>query len=186
MRGQKDILGGGGLVQLQPLSASHVGDLVAAVQESVAELAPWLPWAHRAYGARDATEFLRTTAHEAPQGLHLQFAVLSAEGRFVGGLGLRISDEKNGVASIGYWTRSSATRRGYATAATRVAAAHAFGELGVHRIEIFAREQNVASRRVAERAGATFECIARNRIAQNGVSYPAALYSLIPADLRAA
>jgi RimJ/RimL family protein N-acetyltransferase len=45
------------------------------------------------------------------------------------------------------------------------------------------RPENVPSRRVAEKAGARFEAIARNRIVQHGKPYDAALYSLIPSDL---
>jgi ribosomal-protein-serine acetyltransferase len=170
-------------VRLEPLAASHVNDLVAAVQESLAELSPWLPWAHPAYGARDATDFLRGVAHDAAHGTHRQYAVLDPSRRFVGALGLRVSDEKNGVAQIGYWIRTSATRRGHASAAVRAAASFAITTMGIGRIEIVARPENVASRRAAERAGAKFECIARNRIVQHGVAYPAALYSIVPEDL---
>jgi RimJ/RimL family protein N-acetyltransferase len=51
------------------------------------------------------------------------------------------------------------------------------------RVEIAAHPDNVASRRVAEKAGATFEGVMRNRIYMRGRSYPAALYSLVPEDL---
>jgi RimJ/RimL family protein N-acetyltransferase len=177
------VISGEGGVRLEPLAASHVNDLVAAVRESLAELTPWLPWAHAAYGARDATEFLRTVAHDAARGAHRNYAIVDAGRPLVGALGLRITDEKNGVAQIGYWVRTSETRRGFATAAVRAAAAFAITTMDVGRIEIVARPENVASRRVAERAGARFECIARNRIVQHGTAFPAALYSLVPEDL---
>jgi RimJ/RimL family protein N-acetyltransferase len=51
------------------------------------------------------------------------------------------------------------------------------------RIEIVAAEDNVASRRVAERAGATFECVARNRLLIHGVPTAAAVHSFVPGDL---
>lgn len=173
----------GDRVTLEAYGAPHIVELVAAVRESAAELSAWLPWCHPAYGIRDATDWIRSCAAGWASESGYQFAVIEVGGRFAGGLGLRVSDPQNGVASIGYWIRTSATRRGLATAAVRTAASYAFGTLRLARLEIFAREGNAASRRVAERAGARFECIARNRIAHHGVSHPAALYSLIPGDL---
>jgi RimJ/RimL family protein N-acetyltransferase len=174
-----------GRIVLEPYAAEHVNDLVAAVRESRKELMQWLPWCHENYGAKDATEWLRFCAHSAAEGLEHQFAVRDENGRFVGGLGLRVHDPRNRVGSIGYWTRSSAVGRGIATAATRIAARFGFAELGLRRIEIFAAPENRASRRVAERAGAQYEGIARNRILRYGVSEDSATYALVPGDLQA-
>ena len=41
-------------------------------------------------------------------------------------------------------------------------------------------ETNLASRAVAERIGAQFECIARNRLILRGRPVAAAVYSLVP------
>jgi RimJ/RimL family protein N-acetyltransferase len=65
----------------------------------------------------------------------------------------------------------------------RLAARFAFDTLGLHRVEIAAQPENFPSRRVAEKVGATFEGVLRNRIFKRGQPYPAALYSLIPEDL---
>lgn len=172
-----------GQVVLEPYAAEHVNDLVSAVRESSAELMRWLPWCHPDYGAKDATEWLRFCAHSAAEGLDHQFALRDAAGRFAGSVGLRVLDPKNRVGSIGYWIRTSATGRGLATAGTRLIARFAFAKVGLRRVEIFAQEDNVGSRRVAERAGAKFEGIARNRILHGSASKDAALYSLVPADL---
>ncbi|MBC3811895.1 GNAT family N-acetyltransferase [Undibacterium aquatile] len=45
---------------------------------------------------------------------------------------------------------------------------------------------NLASRRVADKVGAQLECLARNRLHLNGNSVDAAVYSLIPGEVRAA
>lgn len=175
-----------GRIVLEPYAAEHVNDLVAAVRESRAELMRWLPWCHENYGAKDATEWLRFCAHSAAEGLDRQFALRDETGRFAGSVGLRVLDPKNRVGSLGYWTRTSATGRGLATAGARLLASFAFREVGLRRVEIFAQEDNVASRRVAERAGARFEGIARNRILHGNESRDAALYALVPEDLEAA
>ncbi|TAN54527.1 MAG: N-acetyltransferase, partial [Betaproteobacteria bacterium] len=48
------------------------------------------------------------------------------------------------------------------------------------RLEIVAPVDNQPSRGVAEKAGAVFECIARNRVVLHGRPLAAAVYSLIP------
>ena len=85
---------------------------------------------------------------------------------------------------MGYWVRSTHAGRGIATTAARLASGYAFANLGLARIEIVALPDNVASRRVAEKLGARFECIARNRLQFGDETRDAAMYSLVPDDLR--
>lgn len=61
-----------------------------------------------------------------------------------------------------------------------VAAALEPDELKLTRLEIVAPEDNVPSRRVAEKVGAVFECIARNRVMVHGKPQNAAVYALVP------
>jgi RimJ/RimL family protein N-acetyltransferase len=74
------------------------------------------------------------------------------EGTVLGGCGLypRIGP---GAVEIGYWLAQSATRRGIATAATRMLADVAFGAPDVARVEIRAEPRNAASLAVPQRLG---------------------------------
>jgi RimJ/RimL family protein N-acetyltransferase len=74
-------------------------------------------------------------------------------------------------------------RKGVAIAAARLAARFAFRELSLTRVELVALVDNIASRRVAEKLGATLEGVARNRLVHNGVPFAAAMYSLVPGDI---
>ena len=47
------------------------------------------------------------------------------------------------------------------------------------RLELVVLTENVASRRVAERTGAQFECVAKNRLMHNGRAESAAIYAFI-------
>jgi RimJ/RimL family protein N-acetyltransferase len=58
-----------------------------------------------------------------------------------------------------------------------------FEELQLERIEIVAAVGNKASERVAEKAGAVREGIARRRLRVHGVQHDAICFSLIPEDL---
>jgi len=69
------------------------------------------------------------------------------------------------------------------TTAARLADRFAFRELKLTRHEIVARVDNVASRRVAEKVGSTFEYVARNRLLHKGRPYYASVYSLLPGEV---
>ncbi|MEX0673410.1 MAG: GNAT family protein [Gaiellaceae bacterium] len=81
----------------------------------------------------------------------------------VGGVGVHFFDGlEAGAAEIGYWVAEEARGRGVATAATRLAAAWAFESHGdLVRLQLRADVENVASNRVAEKAGFTREGVLR-------------------------
>src|SRR5687768_18496329 len=84
-----------------------------------------------------------------------------SEGELVGGVGLHAVDWALRSFQLGYWRRSGHGHRGVAVEAVRGLAAMAFGKLVARRVEIRMDETNRASRRVAERAGFTFEGLLR-------------------------
>jgi ribosomal-protein-serine acetyltransferase len=173
-----------GNLRLRPLEHADRDSMYEAVLESIAEISPWLPWCHAGYAPSETEVFIESCINAWAQQVHFPFGVFEAEsGRYLGGVGVNHIDRTNRLCAIGYWIRTSATRNGIAPRAVRIAARFAFESLQLTRIEIVARPENRPSRRVAEKAGAKFETIARNRIVQHGRAYDAALYSLIPTDL---
>ena len=156
-----------------------------AVLESMAELSPWLPWCHAAYTMDDTRRFLEGRADAFVKDGEYAFAILErAGGPFVGACGVNQFDKANARANLGYWMRSSATGRGYATQATLILARWAFEALALERIEIVAAVGNDASQRVAAKAGAAREGIARKRLNVRGVPHDAVVYSLVREDLK--
>jgi ribosomal-protein-serine acetyltransferase len=173
-----------GELLLRPLERTDRDAMFEAVAESIAEVSPWLPWCHAGYSATETEAFIESCITAWAQQAHFPLAIFEANsGRYLGGSGVNHIDRQNRQGAIGYWIRTGATRRGVASRAVRIAARFAFESLQLSRIEIVARPENVASRRVAEKAGAKFEAIARNRIVQHGRAYDAALYSIVPSDL---
>jgi RimJ/RimL family protein N-acetyltransferase len=85
-------------------------------------------------------------------------------------------------ANLGYWLRTSATGRGYASDAARSLAHWGLAALGFQRIEIVAAIDNVASQRTAARAGATREGVLRNRCLVNSAPRDAVMYSFVLGD----
>lgn len=89
----------------------------------------------------------------ARRGFCLPFAIL-LDGEFVGQVTIgNVVRASLRSAWIGYWVASAHASGGVATAATALAADHAFGPAGLHRLEATVRPENVASIRVLTKLG---------------------------------
>jgi ribosomal-protein-alanine N-acetyltransferase len=79
---------------------------------------------------------------------------ITYDDRFVGQLtvgGITWGSQRG--AHMGYWVDRRFAGRGIMPAAVAMATDHAFNELGLHRIEINIRPENLPSRRVVEKLG---------------------------------
>jgi RimJ/RimL family protein N-acetyltransferase len=85
----------------------------------------------------------------------------------LGRVGLRLGEP--GAAEVGYWVDPSARQRGVATAAVRAACQWAMTTAGIELIEWRCEADNIASRRVAEKAGFLIEARLRKRRVRDGV-----------------
>ncbi len=171
-------------LRLRPVRASDDDELFAAVCTSLAELSRWLPWCQDGY-TREACRAWLCATLESWQASR-EFALLIEDrqtGRFIGLTGLNRIDVLGRWGNLGYWLRTDAAGNGIATEAAAAVVPFGFGRLRLRRIEIFADVENHASRRVAEKIGATFEGIARNRASVGDRCRDAAVYSLIPGDV---
>jgi ribosomal-protein-serine acetyltransferase len=175
-----------GELLLRPLQRTDREALFEAVIESVPQVSPWLPWCHSGYAIAETDAFIESCITAWLQQAYFPFAIFDARtGQYLGGTGVNHIERMNRLGNVGYWIRTSATRRGVASKAVRLVAKFAFETVQLVRLEIVVRPDNVASRRAAEKSGAKLETIARNRIFHHGKACDAALYSLIPADLGA-
>lgn len=170
-------------LSLRPWHEDHAPLLHQAVQESVAKVGRWLPWCHAGYDLEEAQKWIALCQEHWHLGEQYDFAVMDAQDRLLGGIGLNKLDERDLCANLGYWLRDSATGSGYAALAGRAVAEFGFEALALQRIEIVAAVGNLASQRCAERIGARREGIARQRIFLHGQSEDAVVYGLIPDDL---
>ncbi|GAB3108373.1 GNAT family N-acetyltransferase [Streptomyces calidiresistens] len=169
---------------LRPWRADDVGAVRAACAD--AETQRWLPLP-RPYTLDDAVEWCTRTAHalrESGDGLHL--AVTAADtGRLLGAIGLHRTDWRVGGAEAGWWTAPEARRRGVATEACRALGRWLLRERGFHRMEVRVATGNVASRRVALRAGLRHEGTLRGAGVVTAGRVDLDVLSLLPADLPA-
>jgi RimJ/RimL family protein N-acetyltransferase len=170
-------------ITLRPWGAEDATAMYEAVRESMQSLGAWLPWCHAGYDLSDAHARMAVCREGWALGELYAFAVLDTDGRLLGSAGLSQINRIHRSANAGYWLRASAQGRGWASRALMQVARFGFEQLGLIRVEIVAEPGNVASRRTAERAGARFEGIARNKIWSRDRPADATVYSLVPGDL---
>lgn len=171
-------------LRLRPWRDDDAEPLAAAVQESVDSVGPWLPWCHAGYGRNDAMAWVARCRSGWHAGEHFAFALFdTGSAQLLGSAGLSQVDPVHRRANLGYWVHQSHQRQGIGVAAARLVARFGFERLGLFRIEIVVLPGNQASRAVAEKTGATFEAIARNRLWFRNSAHDAAVYGLIAQDL---
>jgi len=168
---------------LRPFVADDAPAFAAAVQESMATLGPWMPWANDGFDEAQALAWFAACDTGRANGSSYEFGIFR-DGAFVGGAGLNQLNPMHALCNLGYWVRTSAQRQGAASTAVMALARYAFRDLKLSRVEIVVADGNDASLRVARKAGAVHECLARNRLVLHGTSVAAHVFSLVPGDLR--
>lgn len=165
--------------RIRPYQATDAEALWQAARESVAEVFPWLPWCHPEYSMTEAVDWATSKARLAAEGREFAFAVVGADGRFLGGCGVNQINRIHRFGNLGYWVRTSATGRGVASEAARQVAEFAFRDTDLVRLEIVCAVENRPSQHVAQRVGAVREGVLRNRLHLHGKALDAVMYSLI-------
>jgi RimJ/RimL family protein N-acetyltransferase len=138
----------------------------AAVLDTLGDLQPWMPWAQAAPTLEQSEALCRRDRARFQLREDLVFLIFErepdgSEGVLVGACGLHRMDWAVRRFEIGYWRRAGLSGHGIATEAVRALNRMAFDRLDARRVEIRMDDSNVPSRKVAERAGFTFEGLLR-------------------------
>jgi RimJ/RimL family protein N-acetyltransferase len=166
---------------VRPLRLQDAASFAAATLESVDTVGAWLPWCHAGYSLEDAEQWMQVCACNLAAGTAYSMGIFTEdEGLLLGGIGINQINREHNFAQVGYWVRESQQGRRIAPRALRMIARFGFDVVGLTRLEIVVQEGNHASRRAAEKAGATFEAILKNRLVVRGTPFAAAMYSLTP------
>jgi ribosomal-protein-serine acetyltransferase len=174
-------LSSGGIFELLPVHLDCIADLSEAEIESKEELIPWMRWCLPDRGISDTTQWVESRSEAWERGKAYSFLISDRlSSQIVGTCGLDHLDEVNLFANLGYWVRTSRTREGAATEATRLLSEFGFSAVKLVRIEIVIAVGNFASEKTAEKAGAMREGLLRNRLIHNGEVRDAYMFSLVP------
>ncbi|MGC4809127.1 GNAT family N-acetyltransferase [Micromonospora sp. DT228] len=111
------------------------------------------------------------------------FVVADPDDRYAGTIDLRLSPSDALLADVGFMTAPAVRGRGYLPAALVAVSTWGCTTLGLARIEWKANVGNTASRRVAEKAGFTFEGTARGGVQHRGERVDAWVAALLARDL---
>ena len=159
--------------------------LKEAVDSSLVELRPWLPWAlNEPQTVEEKVQLLRRFRAQFDLGEDFVYGLFSRdESEVVGGSGFhrRVGE---GAFEIGYWIRSSRVGQGLATEVTAALTRVGFELTGVDRIEIHTEPGNERSMRIPRKLGYTEEASLRRRLyaAPGGEPRDAVIFTLFRDD----
>jgi ribosomal-protein-serine acetyltransferase len=152
--------------------------LYEAVDESRTDLRVWLDWADEHYSLSTAADWIAKGSNTAAMPPVIDFGVFSRneDAYLLGVVGLSSIDYAGSVANLGYWIRSSQTRKGYAKEAVRILAQYAHSFLAIETVEIAVHPANTASAAVAIGAGCREIGLREERIVHKGKKVPALVF----------
>ncbi|MFF4156356.1 GNAT family N-acetyltransferase [Streptomyces sp. NPDC001678] len=134
--------------------------------------------------ADEALRWIRRRAGQWEEDAAYSFAVVERAdpGVVLGDITVSAVDRRHSTGWVSYWTTKSARGRGVATAACRTVCRWAFDELGLFRLELGHRVDNIASCRVATAAGFAVEGCERQRLLYSGVRYDVERHARLATD----
>lgn len=150
-----------GPTALRPWRDSDVDALVDACRDP--EITRWTRVPDN-YTENDARAYLLQRYDAVLSGTTAPFAIVAASEPYATLLGsislMRLSWEHR-RGEVGYWLAREARGQGHATRAVGLICDWGFGSLALERIDLLAATENLASQRVAERAGFAREAVLR-------------------------
>jgi RimJ/RimL family protein N-acetyltransferase len=137
-------------------------------------------------GADEADRWLQDRASGREQGTEYAWAVVEGDGgtgrRVLGNVMLSAIDRRHDTAWISYWTVEAARGRGVASEALRMMSSWAIDDLGLFRLELGHRTNNVASCRVATAAGYPVEGLERGKLLYDGERFDVETHARLATD----
>ena len=148
---------------IRALRFDDAQEIVDAVNESLNDLRPWMPWAKEPTTLEFQQARLRRVMANwlTREDLGLQLC-LKGTNTMVGGSGLHRMNWEAGNFEIGYWCRTKFVGQGYITEAVNGITDFAFKHLKANRVAIYCDANNMRSASVAKRCGFLLEGILRN------------------------
>lgn len=150
-----------GELSLELLEPRHAEALFRATDENRAHLRRWLPWVDATRSPDDSRAYIRATQQQFGADAGFQTALM-VRGELVGMIGHTGIRWERRATALGYWLGERHQGQGYMTLACRAYLDHAFGALGLNRVEIRAATGNQRSRAIPERLGFVLEGVVRD------------------------
>lgn len=173
-------------VMLRALRGQDVPAITVACQDPDIQRWTRVPSPYRESDARGWIAAMRAR-ERGGEALELAIAD-SRSGLLIGAIGVVTLDWDQRTGEIGYWVTPEVRGHGVASTALRLLSRWSLGPLGLERVELRIWEENIASRRAAEKAGFAYEGTLRgaviDRLGASGRPN-VAVYGLLRADVAA-
>jgi RimJ/RimL family protein N-acetyltransferase len=166
---------------LRPWRDSDVRAVAEACQDP--EIARWTSVPEN-YSEADARAFLLYRHDALLAGTTAPFAVVSPRDQLLGSIALMRIDWDQARGEAGYWLARWGRGQGHATRALELICGWGFASLGLGRIELFAATGNLASQRVAERAGFVREGVLRGYMRGKDGQQDMVAFGMLAAEVR--
>lgn len=183
-----------GPVRLRPYRRNDAAQWSAVRLANEQWLAPWEPTPLGSWDELNSRQAYRWVYHDLRRsvrdGTAMPFAIVlrlaGTPERYAGHISLgNISRRAFGSAYAGYWVDGALAGRGIMPTALALLVDHAFGPVGLHRVEVNIRPENKASRRVAEKLGFREEAYHERYMFINGAWRDHIGYALTTEDVMA-
>ena len=173
-----------GVVSLRPWTLDDVPAIAAMCDET--EIARWIHQIPSPYTERDAREYVLAAQAAWRDRTGAFFAVVEREtGELAGSISIHVIDPEAANVEVGYLTGAPARGLGLTTRALKLVSRWALNDVGAKRVQLRADVRNVASLRVAEKAGFTREGTLReagfNERENRRIDY--GVFSVLPGEL---
>src|SRR5690348_4704334 len=127
-----------------------------AIQASINELKPWMPWVHKNQTEEDTEVNIREAHAKFLTREDLRLHLFDKKtGEFIGASGLHRINWAIPRFEIGYWVHTRHSRKGYITEAVEGITNFAFEFLKARRVDIHCDSKNMKSRAIPEKLGFT-------------------------------
>ncbi|MFD1387725.1 GNAT family N-acetyltransferase [Oceanobacillus sp. FSL W7-1293] len=155
--------------------------IYTAMQASINELKPWLPFARQEQTEQDVQKTTKEAYLNFLSREDLRFHAFDKEtGEFMISSGLHRINWDVRKFEIGYWIDTKHSGKGYVTELVKGLTSFAFRELDANRVEIRCDPKNSKSKTVAERSGFELEGILKNDVIEgNGELRDTCIFAVI-------
>lgn len=171
--------------ELRLIEPRHAEALNALVERNLEHIREWSAWLKRERSIENTRAFIRQNLARMAENNGYALAIWH-RGEMAGQIEFNYIDWDNRKTEIGYWLGASFQGRGLVTKSCRALVEHAFGELGLNRVEIRCAAENRRSRAVPERLGFRREGVLAQAEWMHDHFHDLVVYAVLAGEWRAA